>query len=94
MPVPDSQIGLTMAVPIDVATGPRDPESEPVLVAPGLAIEERPPVQTGGQRARASVGDTPSHRTQLQPAFTASWARSVSRYNLVSRYSSVEDAHP
>ena len=70
-PVPDSQIGLTMAVPIDVATWPRDPE--PALAAPGQAIEERLPVQTGGQRARASVGDTPSHRTQLQLEFTAGW---------------------
>ena len=45
---PDSQIGLTMAVPIDVATGPGGPE--PALAVPGKAIEGRSLGPTGGQR--------------------------------------------
>jgi hypothetical protein len=48
MLLPDSQIGLTMAVPVDVATGPRGPEPEPAVS--GEAIEGRSPGRTGGHR--------------------------------------------
>jgi hypothetical protein len=47
---PDSQIGLTMAVPVDVATGPGGPEPALALAVPGKASEGRSLGQTGGQR--------------------------------------------
>ena len=90
MPLPDSQIGLTMAVPIDVATGPGSPELEPALAMPGRAIEGRSLGQTAGQRLGLMWVGRPGRSTQLQQAPAADWARSVSRYDLVSRCASVE----
>jgi len=49
---PDSQIGLTMAVPIDVATGPGGPEPQPALAVPGKAIEGRSLGQIAWMRLR------------------------------------------
>ena len=86
----DSQIGLTMAVPVDVATGPGVPE--PVLAAPGQAIEGRSLRQTGGQRLGLMRVGRPGRGAQLKRAHAADWTRSVSRYDLVPRCSSVEAA--
>jgi hypothetical protein len=86
--LPDSQIGLTMAVPVDVATGPRGPES--ALAALGHAIEGRSLRQTGGQRLGLMRVGRPGRGAQLKRARAADWTRSVSRYDLVSRCSSVE----
>jgi len=90
MLLPDSQIGLTMAVPVDVATGPGGPE--PALAAPGPAIEGRSPRQTGGQRLGLMRMGRPGRGAQLKQARAADWARSVSRYDLVPRCSSAEAA--
>jgi peptide/nickel transport system permease protein len=51
-PRPDSQIGFTLAVPIDVASGPGGPEPEPALAAPGKAIEGRSLGQIAWMRFR------------------------------------------
>jgi ABC-type dipeptide/oligopeptide/nickel transport system permease subunit len=52
MPLPDSQIGLTMAVPIDVASGPGGPGPEPALAVSGKAIEGRSLGQIAWMRLR------------------------------------------
>jgi len=49
---PDSQIGLTMAVPIDVATGPGGPEPTPAPAVAGKAIEGRSLGQIAWMRLR------------------------------------------
>jgi N-terminal TM domain of oligopeptide transport permease C/Binding-protein-dependent transport system inner membrane component len=49
---PDSQIGLTMAVPIDVATGPGGPEPTPTPAVAGKAIEGRSLGQIAWMRLR------------------------------------------
>jgi hypothetical protein len=90
MLLPDSQIGLTMAVPVEVATGPGGPES--ALAAPGHAIEGRSLRQTGGQRLGLMRMGRPGRGAQLKQARAADRARSVSRYDLVPRCSSVEAA--
>jgi len=52
MPLPESQIGLTMAVPIDVATGPGGPEPESAVSVSGKAIEGRSLGQIAWMRLR------------------------------------------
>jgi hypothetical protein len=79
MLLPDSQIGLTMAVPVDVATGPGGPEPEPALAEPGKPIEGRCPGQTGGQWPGLMREGRPGRNPQLQEAPAADRARSVSR---------------
>jgi len=52
MPLPESQIGLTMAVPIDVASGPGGPEPESAVSVSGKAIEGRSLGQIAWMRLR------------------------------------------
>ena len=52
MPLPESQMGLTMAVPIDVATGPGGPEPESTVSVSGKAIEGRSLGQIAWMRLR------------------------------------------
>ena len=52
MPLPESQMGLTMAVPIDVATGPGGPEPESAVSVSGKAIEGRSLGQIAWMRLR------------------------------------------
>jgi ABC-type dipeptide/oligopeptide/nickel transport system permease subunit len=52
MPLPESQIGLTMAVPIDVAASPGGPPPEPTAAVSGKAIEGRSLGQIAWMRLR------------------------------------------
>jgi ABC-type dipeptide/oligopeptide/nickel transport system permease subunit len=52
MPLPELQIGLTMAVPIDVAASPGGPPPEPTAAVSGKAIEGRSLGQIAWMRLR------------------------------------------